>query len=161
MKTPEEIMKEMHWTYDADPGRYSLFISLIKPAMENYAAQFKILNKHEYMKLKIFDTNREELNIGDIVQVQEKRNCGLTFYTRVQIINGQLYPFNRFAYDRVFKVDEVPSDCKHCQANEKENMPEYWMRNEVEVKLVEEGRLEKWRMDSVFFDRNSFYEVAV
>ena len=113
------------------------------------------------MKLKIFDTNRAELNIGDIVQVQEKRNDGLTFYTRVQIINGQLYPFNRFAYDRVFKVDEVPSDCKHCQANEKENMPEYWMRNEVEVKLVEEGRLEKWRMDSVFFDRNSFYEVAV
>jgi hypothetical protein len=47
MKTPEEIMKEMHWTYDADPGRYSLFISLIKPAMEKYAEQFKILNKHE------------------------------------------------------------------------------------------------------------------
>ena len=52
MKTPEEIMKEMHWTYDADPGRYSLFISLIKPAMENYAEQFKILNKHEVSKRK-------------------------------------------------------------------------------------------------------------
>lgn len=46
-KTPEEIMKEMHWTYDADPGLYRLFVYLIKPAMENYAAQFKILNKHD------------------------------------------------------------------------------------------------------------------
>lgn len=113
------------------------------------------------MKLKIFDTNGTELNIGDLVQIQEKRNDGLTFYSRVQVLNGQLYPFNKFAYDRIFKIDEIPSECKHCQANEKENTPEYWMKKEVEVKLVEEGRLEKWRMDSVIFERNTFYEVCL
>ena len=65
------------------------------------------------MKLKIFDTNGTELNIGDLVQIQEKRNDGLTFYSRVQVLNGQLYPFNKFAYDRIFKIDEIPADLEY------------------------------------------------
>lgn len=36
--TPEEIITEMNWTYDSDPGRYALWCNLIRPAMINYAA---------------------------------------------------------------------------------------------------------------------------
>ena len=49
MKTPEEILKEMNWTYDSDPGRHELFTKLIKPAMDKYAEQFNFLNKHIVM----------------------------------------------------------------------------------------------------------------
>ena len=38
-KTPEEILKEMNWTYDSDPGRFTLFEQLIKPAMIAYSEQ--------------------------------------------------------------------------------------------------------------------------
>ncbi len=113
------------------------------------------------MKIRIFDTNGTELKIGDLVQIQDKRNDGLTFYSTVQIINGQIYPFNKFVYDRIIKIDEIPSECNHCKANEKENSPEYWIKKNVEVKIIEEGRLDKWRMDCVLFDRNSFYEVCL
>lgn len=34
MKTPEQIMLEFKWTFDSDPARYSMFLGLIKPAIE-------------------------------------------------------------------------------------------------------------------------------
>ena len=34
MKKAEDICKELHWTYDSDPGRYQLFEGLIKPAIK-------------------------------------------------------------------------------------------------------------------------------
>lgn len=36
MKTPEDIIKEMNWTYDSDPARFGMWESLIKPAMIKY-----------------------------------------------------------------------------------------------------------------------------
>lgn len=112
------------------------------------------------MKLKIFDTNGLELNIGSFVEIQHSgNNDGLTFYTSVQVIEGQLYPFNKFRHDRILKINEIPSDCIHCLA--KGNLPEYWIKRNVELKLIEEKRLEKWKIDSLSFERNSFYEVSI
>lgn len=39
MKTAEEIILEMGWTYDSDPARFQLWNELIKPAMEEYAQE--------------------------------------------------------------------------------------------------------------------------
>jgi len=36
--TPEEVILEMNWTFDSDPGRFQLWEQLIKPAMIRYAA---------------------------------------------------------------------------------------------------------------------------
>ncbi len=36
--TPEEIILEMNWTFDSDPGRFQLWEQLIKPAMIRFAS---------------------------------------------------------------------------------------------------------------------------
>jgi len=111
------------------------------------------------MKLQIFDTEGTELLINDLVQIQSKRNNTLTFYAKVQIINGQLYPFNMFSYDRIIKVKEIPQDCKHVE--EKNGLTEYWMNPKIELKEIEEGRRDKWRMDNLTFENNQFYKVTL
>ena len=110
------------------------------------------------MKLQIFDTNNTELKIGDLVKIQHERNNTLTFYTRVQIIKGQIFPFNNFVFDRIIKIDSIPDDCKHAPA--KNNFPEYWMHPKQELILIEEKRLDKWKWDSLMFEHNSFYQVS-
>lgn len=111
------------------------------------------------MKLQIFDALGIELFINDLVQIQSKRNNTLTFYAKVQIINGQLYPFNMFSYDRIVKVEKVPQDCKHIE--EKNGLTEYWMNPKIELKEIEEGRRDAWRMNILTFENNKFYKVTL
>lgn len=111
------------------------------------------------MKLQIFDSIGIELFINDLVQIQSKRNGTLTFYAKVEIINGQLYPFNMFAYDRIVKVDKIPEDCKHAEA--KNGLTEYWMNPRIELKEIEEGRRDEWRMNVLTFENNNFYKVTI
>lgn len=110
------------------------------------------------MKLQIFDSNGTELNINDLLMIQDKRNDGLTFYTRLQVINGALYPLDKFCFDRIIKINELPGDCRHIPA--KGTDPEYWMTPRAEIYLIESGKLEKWKHDSLFFESNSFYKVT-
>lgn len=111
------------------------------------------------MKLQIFDTEGTELFINDLVKIQSKRNGTLTFYAKVEIINGQLYPFNMFSYDRILKVAEVPQDCKYVEA--KNGLTAYWMNPRIELKEIEEGRRDAWRMNVLTFENNKFYKVSI
>lgn len=113
------------------------------------------------MKLEIFDSIGTKLEINDLVKIQHERNGTLTFYTRVQIINGQIYPINKFSFDRIIKVDSIPTDCKYCQANIENNFPEYWMHPAQELELIEKKRLDTWRMNVLSFENNHFMKVSV
>lgn len=55
MKTPEQIMLELNWTYDSDPARFQLFNELIKPAMELYAQQGKWLSVSDSNMPKFYE----------------------------------------------------------------------------------------------------------
>ena len=79
------------------------------------------------MKLQIFDSKGVELKIGDKVKIQSKRYANLTFYATVQVINGQLFPFKTFSFDRITKVDQIPPDCRYKPCSVSDNAPEYWM----------------------------------
>lgn len=109
------------------------------------------------MKLRVFDSTNQELQLNDLVMIQDKRNGGLTFYSRVQLINKTLFPFNKFAFDRIVKIDAIPKGCKHVEA--KNGMPEYWMNPKAELYLIETNQLEKWRMNVLMFERNSFIQI--
>jgi hypothetical protein len=113
------------------------------------------------MKLEIFDSIGTKLEINDLVKIQHERNGTLTFYTRVQIINGQIYPINKFSFDRIIKVDSIPTDCKYCQPNIENNFPEYWMHPSQELQLIKEKRLDTWRMNVLSFEYNHFMRVSV
>lgn len=110
------------------------------------------------MTIKIFDTAGNELKLGDFVQIQERRNDTLTFFCRVEIVNDKLWPLDAFCFDRIFKIDSVPSDAKHSEAEG--STPEYWMHPEVELKLIEEGRHQDWRNDVMYFSTNPFYKIS-
>ena len=110
------------------------------------------------MKLQIFDSNSHEVQINDLVKIQHERNNTLTFYTRVQIIDGQIYPFNKFTFDRIIKVNSIPDGCNHAPA--KNDFPEYWMHPKTELHLIEEKMLERWKWDALLFERNLFYKVS-
>jgi len=119
------------------------------------------------MKVTLLDSEGTELQIGDLLQLQHKSNGymggtthGLTFYTRLQFIGDILYPLlNGFHFDRIIKVDTLPDieDLKHCEA--KNGQPEYWMHPKVEMHLIEEGKLDKWKMDNLMFSYNSFIKL--
>lgn len=108
------------------------------------------------MNIKIFDFNGVELKVGDLVKVKTKSNYD--FYTTIQVINGQLYPFNKFAYDIVLKADSLPVDFLHIEKTDK--MPEYWISKTLKEKLEKENRIDKWRLDCVVFNNNSFYFIT-
>lgn len=110
------------------------------------------------MKVQIFDSLGFEVKLGDLVQIQERRNGNLTFYSRVQIINGQLHPFFNFVYDRVVKVSQVPEDCKYSPAKDK--MPEYWMHPNQELALIKEGDFNKWLMNALLYENNDFIKIT-
>lgn len=110
------------------------------------------------MEIKIFDSEGTELQPGDLLQLQDKRNGTLTFYATLQVIDGQVFPFNTFSFDRAIKVIGLPAECKHCEA--KDGKPEYWMHPQVELALIEEERLDKWRMDTLMFEHNKFFKVV-
>jgi hypothetical protein len=112
------------------------------------------------MRLQIFDSNGTELKVGDKALMQQRTNEKLAFYATIQIIDGQLYPFNKFSYDRIIKVDKIPSDCSYSPADIESGQPEYWMHPATELYLIENERLEKWRMDIVFFEHNNFFKVT-
>lgn len=111
------------------------------------------------MKLQIFDSNGTELKVGDKVKLQEQRNGMLTFYTTIQVIDGQIFPLNKFCFDRMIKVDKIPTDCKYAQPDIERNFPEYWMHPKMELELIEKDRLDKWRMEICSFEHNSFFRV--
>lgn len=111
------------------------------------------------MKIKIFDSNGIELTIGDKVKLQKQRNGKLTFYTTIQIIDGQIFPFNRFCFDRMIKVDVIPAGCKYKGADIETNSPEYWMHPDTELELIDKKKLDKWIMDVCSFEHNVFFEV--
>lgn len=113
------------------------------------------------MKLEIFDSVGVKLNVNDLVKIQHKRNGTLTFYTRVQIINGQIYPINKFSFDRIIKVDSIPDGCIHCKPNAERNFPEYWMTPNQELQLIKEEQLDKWNMYLVSFENNTFMKVTI
>lgn len=118
------------------------------------------------MKLTILDSTGAQVNIGDLVQLQSKSNLhhgdktkGLTFWTRVKLIDGVIYPFNRgFSFDRIIKVDEIPEGEIH-HAAENGDMPEYWMNPKTEMYLIENNILDRWRMDVLMFEYNNFFKV--
>ena len=111
------------------------------------------------MNIQIFDAVGVELQTGDTVMIQEKRNEGLTFYAKVQLLDGALWPFNKFAYDRIVKVDTLPADVKHIPAKEK--TPEYWMHPRTELHMIEKNALDKWRLDVLTFENNNFYKLSL
>lgn len=111
------------------------------------------------LKLKIFDSDGNQINIGDKLLIQSKRNDTLTFYATAQLINGQIFPFDQFVYDRIIKVDEIPTDCKYVPAKIEQGFPEYWMNPNVELHLIEKGKLDKWRLDTGVFNMNKFYKI--
>lgn len=111
------------------------------------------------LTIEIKDSLGNILSIGDKVMLQEKRNGNLTFYTTIQVVNGQLYPINKFCFDRIVKVDSIPEDARYAPAKAEENMPEYWMHPNIELYLIEENKLNKWRLDVLLFEHNNFITV--
>lgn len=111
------------------------------------------------MEIKIFDSLNNELKPGDKVMLQAERNGTLTFYTTIQIINNQIFPLNKFYFDRMIKVDSIPNDCKYAPAKTENNFPEYWMHPKIELMLIKENRLNKWKHDVLYFENNSFYKI--
>ncbi len=121
------------------------------------------------MKITLLDSEGTELQLGDLLLLQHKSNgnlymgdkrYGLTFYTRLQFIGDKLYPlFNGFNFDRVVKIDSLPDidDLRHAEA--KNDIPEYWMHPKAEMHLIEEGKLDKWKMDNLMMSYNSFIKL--
>ena len=52
--TPEEVILEMNWTFDSDPGRFQLWEQLIKPAMIRFAS----LNRQGWTRVSEVDKAR-------------------------------------------------------------------------------------------------------
>lgn len=113
------------------------------------------------MTIEVYDSEGTLLKVGDKVKIQEKRNNGLTFYTTVQVINGQLFPFNKFCFDRIVKVDLIPEGCSHSPQNIENSFPEYWMHPNEELHLVEADRLSSWRDHALRFEYNPFFKVLL
>lgn len=119
------------------------------------------------MKVTLLDSEGTELQIGDLLMLQHKSNGymggsthGLTFYTRLQFIGDKLYPlFNGFYFDRVVKIDTLPESDELKYAEAKSDTPEYWMHPKIEMHLIEEGKLDKWKMDNLMMSYNSFIKL--
>jgi len=111
------------------------------------------------MILKLFDTLGQELQLNDIVKIQSERNKGLTFYTRIKIIKGQIYPLNSFTFDRIIKINEIPKDAVYHPLDINNRTPEYWMHPHQELDDIKKDIVDTWRMKSLLFDWNPFYKV--
>ena len=119
------------------------------------------------MKVTLLDSEGTELKIGDLLLLQHKSNGymgsqthGLTFYTRLQFIGDKLYPlFNGFHFDRVVRIDSLPEIEDLRQKKKKNDFPEFWMHPKAEMHLIEEGKLDKWKMDNLMFSHNSFIKL--
>lgn len=66
MASNEEILKDLNWSNDSDPGRYALFAGLINPAMD--AARKDEVEAWEKWRIENNINIRESI-IGDIVYV--------------------------------------------------------------------------------------------
>lgn len=68
MKSPEEIILGMGWTYDSDPSRFQLWEQLIKPAMIKYHHQQKeVKTKHfNYVGDAVNFINKEKVKVISI-----------------------------------------------------------------------------------------------
>lgn len=110
------------------------------------------------INVRILDSIKQETNLWDIVQIQDKDNYRITFYAKVSILNGSIYPFNRFKFDRIIKVNSIPNGSNHCPASKNKNHPEYWINRDVELYIVDNLSLEKWRIDTLMIVHNSFMQ---
>jgi hypothetical protein len=120
------------------------------------------------MKVTLLDSEGTELQLGDLLLLQHKSNGymgstthGLTFYTRLQFIGDKLYPlFNGFHFDRIIKIDSLPDipELRHSEA--KDEFPEFWMYPKAEMYLIQEEKLDKWRMDNLMMSNNSFIKLS-
>ncbi|MFM2203715.1 MAG: hypothetical protein RLZZ605_679 [Bacteroidota bacterium] len=68
MKSPEEIILEMNWSYDSDPARFQMWEQLIKPAMLNYHHQQRtVAVKHfQYADKAVEFINKEKVKVVSI-----------------------------------------------------------------------------------------------
>ena len=112
------------------------------------------------IKIQLYDSNGTEVNPGDLLRIQpHSMGFGkpLTFYARLQVFNGFIYPFSLFAYNTIVKADQLPEDVSHVQATDRH--PEYWANKERLEKLEDEGYAEKWRMNTLIFEPSNFYKA--
>jgi hypothetical protein len=109
------------------------------------------------MKIQIFDSLGNELQIGDMVMLQDYRNYNLTFYTKIQVQNGRLYPLHFFCFNRIILVESIPNNCSYVAA--KDNTPEYWIDRETALKQINEQQLKQWITDYVLFQNNNFIKI--
>lgn len=108
------------------------------------------------MNIDFFDSIGQKLNLGDLLKVQTKMNLGLTFYVKLQFSNGNLVPLSKFAFDRIIKIDKLPEDAIECSTKDFI----YWMHPKTEIYLIDHNILEKWKMDTLYFEHNSFYKIS-
>lgn len=112
------------------------------------------------MELHLFDTIGNEIKLGDMLKIGRNLRSGdtpLSFYARCQVVNNQLYPFNKFSFDWIVKVEDVPEGCVHC--SEKQDFPEYWIDKKQYNNLVKND-LQDWFLDQIRFTDSLFFKVS-
>ena len=78
MASNESILKDMNWSNDSDPGRYSLFTGLINPAMDA-ARKDEIEAWEEWKRVHyIYSVIRHDMTVG-------------LFYNKVRYSFDELY----------------------------------------------------------------------
>ena len=78
MASNEEILKDLNWSNDSDPGRYSLFTGLINPAMDA-ARKDEVMAWEEWKRVHyIYSVIRHDMTVG-------------LFYNKVRYSFDELY----------------------------------------------------------------------
>lgn len=126
-----------------------------------FCNKMQIQQKHTMFLVKLFDRNRKELSIGDIVAISDGKR--LNFYCRITFLEKEqkLAPFHTFSFHSVEKVDKVPENATRCT----EDRYECWyMGSEAkpdESSSLHDKYLLDWRACERFLDKSCFDVVPV
>ena len=109
------------------------------------------------MRLRIYGSDGVELNIGDTVRVSNSRNR-TEFYTTVVLHDGRIYPFYCFSYDRVERVEGVPTDAIPCNNPDGYPAPMWAVHKEDPD---ERERMHTWMFEAMDMgeQRGRFYRI--
>jgi len=106
------------------------------------------------MRIKIFDSNQNELDINDIVGI-ECHNIKAIFYAKVQFVNSRLYPFDFHYFNTIKKIDKLPGNIEHIEKTE--YLPEYWIKcNSKDLAIRDDVYFRDYQQ----FKNNRFYEIS-
>ena len=108
------------------------------------------------INLEIFDSMGNNVKVNNLVKVKCNSLKKITFFAKVTIKEGILFPFDHFSFDYIEVIKNLPEDAIFIKSKNKDDFDYWYLKNEEDENEEDE---KVYYLDYSTFRMNKFYKL--